>query len=68
MDDERQEGRTGDEALEERLVGQVLVVLLKVLLGGLDKLHGGELVAGATVRFPFGNRYRGRTRASRISR
>jgi hypothetical protein len=37
--------RTGDETLEERLVLQVLVVLLKVLLSGSDELDGGELVA-----------------------
>jgi len=36
---------TGDQALEEGLVAQVLVVLLEVLLGGCDELDGGELVA-----------------------
>ena len=35
---------TGDEALEERLVREVLVVLLEVLLGGRDHLDGDELV------------------------
>ena len=35
---------TGDEALEERLVREVLVVLLEVLLGGRDHLDGNELV------------------------
>ena len=37
--------RTGDEALEEGLVAQVLVVLLEVLLGGGDELDGCELEA-----------------------
>lgn len=37
--------RTGDEALEERLVGEILVVLLEVLLGGGGHLQGDELVA-----------------------
>ena len=37
--------RTGDETLEERLVRQILVVLLKVLLGRRDHLESNELVA-----------------------
>ena len=37
--------RTGDEALEERFLGQVFVVLLEVLLGGSDELYGGEFVS-----------------------
>lgn len=37
--------RTSDETLEERLVAQVLVVLLEVLLGWSGELDGGELVA-----------------------
>jgi len=36
----------GDEALEEGLVLQVLVVLLEVLLRRGDELDGGELEAG----------------------
>jgi len=35
----------GDKALEERLVGEVLVVLLEVLLGRRDHLQGDQLVA-----------------------
>ena len=37
--------RTGDEALVEGLLGQVLVVLLQVLLGWSDEFYGRELVA-----------------------
>jgi hypothetical protein len=36
---------TGDKALEERLVGEIGVVLLEVVLGGGDHLQGDELVA-----------------------
>lgn len=36
--------RTSDEALVERLVRQVLVVLLEVFLRGRDQLHRCELV------------------------
>jgi hypothetical protein len=36
---------TCDKALEERLVGEILVVLLEVLLGGGHHLQGNELVA-----------------------
>lgn len=36
---------TGDQALEERLGAQVLVVLLEVLLGWGDELDGSELEA-----------------------
>lgn len=37
---------TGDEALEERLRGQVGVVLLEVLGGGSDELDGHKLETG----------------------
>ena len=37
----------GDESREEGLLGEVLVVLLKVLLGGGGKLDGGKLEATA---------------------
>jgi len=36
--------RTSDEALVERLVRQILVVLLEMLLRGRDQLHRCELV------------------------
>ena len=36
---------TGNEALEEGLLSEVLVVLLEVLLGGGAGLHGNELEA-----------------------
>lgn len=38
--------RTGNETLEEGLVAQVGVMLLKVLFGGGHELDGDELVAG----------------------
>ena len=37
--------RTGDEAVEERLVLQVGIVGLEVLLAGSNELDGSELVA-----------------------
>jgi hypothetical protein len=36
---------TGNKALEERLLREVLVVGLKVLLGGRAELHGNQLEA-----------------------
>jgi hypothetical protein len=36
---------TGDKALEERLVGEIFIVLLKVLLGWGDQLQGNQLVS-----------------------
>ena len=35
---------TSDETLEERLIGEVFVMLLEVLLGGSDELDGSKLV------------------------
>jgi hypothetical protein len=43
--------RTGNEALEERLLSEVGVVLLEVLLAGSDKLDGDELVSFGSVRW-----------------
>lgn len=37
---------TGDEASEEGLVAEVLVVFLEMLFGRSDHLDGGKLVAG----------------------
>ena len=41
----RRQQRTSDETLVKRLVGQVLVMLLEMFLGGGDQLHGDELIA-----------------------
>lgn len=41
--------RTGNEALVEWLVGQVLVVLLEMLFRGADKLNGCELVSAFQI-------------------
>lgn len=38
-------GHVGQKSREERLVGQVLVVLLEELGGGIHQLQGDELVA-----------------------
>ena len=42
-------GRTLNEAVEERLALQILVVLLEVLLGRGDQLDGAELVAATRL-------------------
>jgi len=42
---------TGDKALVEWFVGQVLVMLLEVLLRRADKLHGCELISGTHVSY-----------------
>jgi hypothetical protein len=69
--------RTGNETLEERLLGEVGVVLLEVLLGGGDELDGDELEAGERRRSGVsgwvllmrrGRLGRMRTRASRSGR
>ena len=41
--------RTCDEALEERLVGQIFIVLLEVLLGRSDQLDCCKLVTARCV-------------------
>lgn len=43
--------RTSDEALEERLVAQVGIVLLEMLFGRGNELDGGKLVTGSTSTY-----------------
>ena len=45
----RDRGRTGNKALVERLVGEVLVMLLEMLFRWADKFHGNKLVAASSV-------------------
>ena len=40
---DRAAGHVGDQAAEESLAGEVSVVLLQVLHGGLHHLHGDQL-------------------------
>lgn len=49
-------GLTGNEALEERLGGQVGIVGLKVLLGWGHKLDGSELVSADVSATLFSTR------------
>lgn len=37
--------RTAEQTREERLIGEVGIVLLELLLGGSDQLDGNQLVA-----------------------
>lgn len=52
--------RTGDETLEEGLVGEVRVVLLEVLLGGSNELQGDELEAAEISVYKSSSRSYGR--------
>ena len=45
----RDRGRTGNKALVERLVGEVLVMLLEMLFRRADKFHGNKLVAASSI-------------------
>ena len=66
-------GLTGYKAFVEGLVGQILIMLFKVILGRCDELHSYELITRGNVSFRSGYRRAKSdalrpTLASRISR
>lgn len=54
MEDVGEKSRTGDKSLEEGLVREIGIVLLKVLLGWRDELQSNKLVSG-TNQQEFGS-------------
>jgi hypothetical protein len=43
--------RTAEQTREERLLGEVGIVLLELLLGGSDQLDGDKLVAIGEMKY-----------------